>query len=92
MAGVEAPLMVAWRACRRDEGGGEQQGARLGDHGGVQGVGSSVLVSLLCCSLPEAAVREEGSRNEGGRRREEKKEGKEKKRKKRKKYRKISKF
>jgi hypothetical protein len=67
---------------KEGEGGGEQQGARLGDHGGVQGVGSFVLVSLLCCSLPEAAVREEGSRNREEGEEKKRKEGKEKKRKK----------
>jgi hypothetical protein len=77
---------------KEGEGGGEQQGARLGDHGGVQGVGSSVLVSLLCCSLPEAAVREEGSRNREEGEEKKRKEGKEKKRKKRKKYGKFSKL
>jgi hypothetical protein len=32
---------------KEGEGGGEQQGARLGDHGGVQGVGSSARESSL---------------------------------------------
>jgi hypothetical protein len=30
MAGVEAPLMVAWQACGRDEGGGRRRGAAGG--------------------------------------------------------------
>jgi hypothetical protein len=69
------------------------QGGAMVRMGGWQGVGSSVLVSLLYCSLPEAAVPEEGSRNQGGRRREEKKRRKrEEKKKKEKKYGKISKF
>jgi hypothetical protein len=74
----------------RGRGLGVLQGGAMVRMGGWQGVGSSVLVSLLYCSLPEAAVPEEGSRNQGGRRREEKKrkEGKEKKRKKGKKIRK----
>jgi hypothetical protein len=40
MAGLEAPLMVAWQARGRDEGGGRrrgQQGARLGSGRAVGG-------------------------------------------------------
>jgi hypothetical protein len=77
-------------AHRRGEGE-EGQGARPRGccRGGVpwgawgEGKAWALLVSLLCCSLPEAAVHEEGSTNQGGRRRKEKK--------KRKKYEKISK-
>jgi hypothetical protein len=50
-----------------------------------------LLVSLLCCSLPEAAVREEGSRNTEEGEEKKRKEGKEKKRKKEK-YGKFSKL
>jgi hypothetical protein len=82
MGGGHGRTLSSMGAHRRGEGEGEGeegQGARprgccrggaMGGMGGGQGVGSSVLVSLLYCSLPEAAVREEGSRNQGGRRRE----------------------
>jgi hypothetical protein len=34
MAGVEAPLMVAWQACERDKGEGRRRGAAGGGLGG----------------------------------------------------------
>jgi hypothetical protein len=82
MAGVESPLMVAWQACGRDEGGGRrrgQQGRGLGLlWGGAMGgralqgearPGCGCLV-LLCCVREGccACVREETGR---GRRRRE---------------------
>jgi hypothetical protein len=33
MAGLEAPLMVAWQACGRDEGGGGGEGKEEGTAG-----------------------------------------------------------
>jgi hypothetical protein len=53
MAGVGTPLMAAWQARGRDEGGGRrrgQQGASLGRGGGLaMGLHAELLCS--CCSL-----------------------------------------
>jgi hypothetical protein len=97
MAGVGAPLIVAWQACGKDEGGGRrrgQQGAPWGESYRGRGMGAlqgcpCVLSALLPVRV-KAAVR--GSllcvREEGNRRKEEKrrKEKEEKERKKKKKY------
>jgi hypothetical protein len=53
MAGLEAPLMVAWQACGRDEGGGggEQPGAQLGGEGTAGGGAWGRCRAALLCSL-----------------------------------------
>jgi hypothetical protein len=102
MAGVGAPLMVAWQACGRDEGGGRsrgQQGARP-RVGGLQGGGRpwrgamgalhEELTNLsVSCARSGCVVREVG---EEGRRKERRKEKEGKETKKRKNMEKISKL
>jgi hypothetical protein len=98
MAGVEAPLMVAWELTgegkeRRGRGRGRRS---LG--GGLQGTpgeGTTAWFSpaLACCCVVRSVscMREETAR--GRRKKEERKEGKEKKtKKKRKKYGNFSKL
>jgi hypothetical protein len=84
MTGVEAPLMMAWQACGRDERGGRRRGAAEGAawRGGTAGGGAwgrcrAALLALCfascsregCCAWL-SVVRE---RKETGGREEEKK-------------------
>jgi hypothetical protein len=96
MAGVGAPLMVAWQACGRDEGGGRRRGAAGGAAWGEGTAGGGAwgrcrAACLLSALLPvsvKAAVRGSllcvrGRKQEEGE--EEKKRKKKKKRGKKKK-------
>jgi hypothetical protein len=87
MAGLEAPLMMAWQAHGRDEGGGRrrgQQGARLGSGrarvGALRGPwGEGTGWGCLLCSRVAgcACVSEGSTRKAKGE--EKEKEGKEEK-------------
>jgi hypothetical protein len=52
MAGLEAPLMVAWQACGRDEGGGSRGGAGGAALGGQLGGGAPMEGGLQGEALP----------------------------------------
>jgi hypothetical protein len=88
MAGVGAPLMEAWQACGRDEGGGKEEGAagagprgegQQGEgHGGAAGLPLRALCFASCspqgCCAWLLCMREEGNKERKEKRRKEKKE------------------